>query len=104
MLEKYGSTGVQKCVDQMVFNSLQRIVVYPVEDLNTFSDHKGNVLPDAYLVPKGTTAREMAFMVHTDLGETFIHAINGRTKRRVGEDYEIQNHDIIRIVSASGYK
>ena len=83
VLEKYGSTGVQRCVDQMVFDTLQQIVVYPVEDLNTFSDHKGNVLPDAYLVPKGTTARELAFMIHTDLGETFIHAINGRTKRRI---------------------
>jgi ribosome-binding ATPase YchF (GTP1/OBG family) len=104
VLEQYGSTGVQDCVNKMVFHILQQIVVYPVEDLTTFSDHNGNVLPDAFLVPKGTTAKELAYMIHTDLGETFIHAINGRTKRRIGEDYELQENDIIKIVSASGHK
>ena len=64
------------------------------------TDHKGNVLPDAYLVPYGTTAREFAYMIHSELGETFIYAIEAREKKRVGENYILKDRDVISIVSA----
>lgn len=102
LLEKWGSTGVQQVVDRAVYDFLDMIVVYPVDDENKFTDKKGNVLPDAFLVPKGSTAREFAFLIHTDLGESFIHAIDARTKRRIGEDYELKDRDVIRIVAAKG--
>jgi len=102
LLKKWGSTGVQQVIDKAVRELLELIVVYPVEDENKLTDKKGNVLPDAFLVPKGTTAREFAYIIHTDLGETFIHAIDARTKRRVGEDYVLKDRDVIRIVAAKG--
>jgi ribosome-binding ATPase YchF (GTP1/OBG family) len=102
LLKKWGSTGVQQVIDKAVRELLELIVVYPVEDENKLTDKKGNVLPDAFLVPKGTTAREFAYQIHTDLGETFIHAIDARTKRRVGEDYVLKDRDVIRIVAAKG--
>ncbi len=102
LLKEWGSTGVQQVVDRAVYDFLDMIVVYPVDDENKFTDKKGNVLPDAFLVPKGTTAREFAYLIHTDLGESFIHAIDARTKRRIGEDYELQDRDVIRIVAAKG--
>ncbi len=101
ILDKYGSTGVQHVINTIVFDVLQLIPVYPVEDVEKLSDHDGNVLPDVYLVPKGTTARQLAYKIHTDLGETFIHAIDARTKKRLGESYELQANDIIRIVAAA---
>jgi hypothetical protein len=48
------------------------------------------------------TAKEFAYEIHTELGESFIHAIDARTKRRVGEDYELRDGDIIKIVAAKG--
>ena len=102
LLKKWGSTGVQQVVDKVVYELLNLIVVYPVDDEHKLTDKKGNVLPDAYLVPKGTTAREFAYVIHTDLGESFIHAIDVRTKRRLGEDYELEGGDVIRIVAAKG--
>jgi ribosome-binding ATPase YchF (GTP1/OBG family) len=39
-------------------------------------------------------------MIHTELGEGFIHAINVRTKRRLGEDYILRGGDVIKIFSA----
>ncbi len=102
VLKEWGSTGVQQAVDEAVYNLLNSIVVYPVEDENKYTDKKGNVLPDAYLVPRGTTAREFAYRIHTDLGESFIHAVNARTNVRIGEDYELKDRDIIRIVAAKG--
>jgi hypothetical protein len=89
-------------IDQAIYKFLQLVVVYPVDDEHKLTDKKGNVLPDAFLVPKGTTAREFAYRIHTDLGESFIHAIDARTKKRLGEDYELKDGDIIRIVAGKG--
>jgi hypothetical protein len=76
------------------------ITVYPVEDLEYLADHNGKVLPDAYLVPYGTTARQLAYVIHTELGESFIYAVEVREKKRVGEDHTLKDRDVISIVSA----
>ena len=103
VLSKYGSTGVQQLINHAVFNVLNLIVVYPVEDHHKYTDHYGNILPDAYLVPKGTTARELAYMIHTDLGKTFLYAINAKTGERIGEDYVLKDNDVIKIVAAGAH-
>lgn len=100
ILLKYGSTGVQEAINTAYYKLLNMIVVYPVEDLEHLSDHNGRVLPDAYLVPYGTTARELAYIIHTELGESFIYAIEAREKKRVGEDYILKDRDVLSIVSA----
>lgn len=96
---RFHGTGVQKCLETAAYQLLDLIIVYPVEDETKLTDHDGRVLPDAFLVKKGTTAKELAFKVHTDLGENFIRAINVRTHRTVGNDYVLQNDDVITIVS-----
>ena len=60
------------------------------------------MLPDAHLVKKGMGLKEfVAEKIHSDLAKNFIYGINARTKMRLGEDYELQNGDIVRIVSAA---
>ncbi|MEM4245698.1 MAG: redox-regulated ATPase YchF [Candidatus Bathyarchaeia archaeon] len=100
VLEKWGSTGVQGALNAAYFQLLDMIAVYPVQDPEKLSDHKGRVLPEVYLVPRGTTARQFAYLVHTELGENFIYALEARSKMRVGEDYPLKDRDIISIVSA----
>jgi ribosome-binding ATPase YchF (GTP1/OBG family) len=100
-LDTYGSTGIQNCLNHAVFDILNRIVVYPVENEHHYADSFGNVLPDAYLMRKGDTAHDLAYKIHTDLGETFIYALNSRTHMRIKENYELQNGDIIKIVAAA---
>ncbi len=100
ILMNLGSTGVQEAINTAYFKLLQMVTVYPVEDLEHFSDHNGRVLPDAYLVPFGTTARQLAYIIHTDLGDNFIHAVEARERKRVGEDYVLKDRDVISIVSA----
>ncbi|AMK16056.1 redox-regulated ATPase YchF [Methanobrevibacter olleyae] len=99
ILDVYGSTGIQKALNQAVFELLDMIVVYPVGDENKFTDQKGNVLPDAFLVPKGSTPREFAYIIHTDIGDKFMHAVDARKNMRIASDYEIQDRDIIKIVT-----
>lgn len=100
VLQKNGSTGIQDAMNMAYFKLLNMITVYPVEDLEHLSDHNGRVLPDAYLIPKGTTARQFAYLIHTELGESFIYAIDARDKRRIGEDAILKDRDVISIVSA----
>jgi len=100
ILERWGSTGVQEVLNRTFFNLLQMIAIYPVENVERLSNHNGRVLPDVYLISYGTTAKEFAYMIHTELGEGFIHAINVRTKRRLGEDYILRGGDVIKIFSA----
>ncbi len=100
VLLKFGSTGVQEAINMAYFKLLNMITVYPVEDLEHLSDHHGRVLPDAYLVPYGTTARELAYLIHTELGESFIYAVEARERKRVGEDYLLKDRDVISVVSA----
>ncbi len=104
VLLKFGSTGVQEAINNAFFKLLNMIVVYPVENIERLSDHQGRVLPDAYLVPYGTTARQLAYMIHTELGESFIYAIEAHEKRRVGENYVLKDGDVISIVSAKKRK
>lgn len=99
VLKTYGSTGVQQAINKIYFDILQGIVVYPVEDENRFTDKKGHVLPDAYIVKKGSTARDLAYMIHTDLGKGFLYAIDAKRGLRVGADYTLQDGDVIKIVS-----
>jgi len=99
VLEKFGGTGIQKCVEEAVFNLLDMIVVYPVEDENKWTDKDGRVLPDAYLLRRGSNAKDLAYEVHTDLGDNFIRAIDGRTKRVLGADHELKDGDIITIAA-----
>ncbi|MBR1973419.1 MAG: TGS domain-containing protein, partial [Candidatus Methanomethylophilaceae archaeon] len=98
-MEKNGGTGVQECLEQAAFGLLDLITVYPVEDENKYTDHFGRVLPDAFLVPRGSTAKDLAYKVHTELGDKFIRAVNAKTKRTVGSDYILQDGDVIRIIA-----
>ena len=98
-ITRYGSTGVQQTINFVCFEILQKIVVYPVEDEVELKDKNGNVLPEAYLVDKGTNAKTFAAMVHKDLEKGFLFAIDVRTKKRIGADHVLSNNDIIKVVS-----
>ncbi|HTX61393.1 MAG TPA: redox-regulated ATPase YchF, partial [Methanobacterium sp.] len=89
VLDRYGSTGVQQALNKVVFDILDMIVVYPVEDEHKLCDQKGNVLPDAFLIVKGSKPRDLAYLVHTDIGDRFMHAMDARSCRRVSSEYEL---------------
>ncbi len=98
VLEKYGSTGIHKCIEEAV-KMLDLIVVYPVEDETHLTDKEGRILPDAYLMPRDSNAKDLAYKVHTEIGDHFIRAIDARTHRVIGADHELNDGDVIRIVT-----
>jgi ribosome-binding ATPase len=103
-IKKYGSTGVQEILNVACFDLLKKIVVYPVEDESKLTDKKGNILPEAYLLNEDSTAKDLAHVIHDELGKGFLFAIDVRTKRRLGADHILKNNDVVKIVSATSRK
>lgn len=97
---EHGS-GVQDALNSIVFKVLDNIVVYPVEDENKYTDHFGNVLPDAILLKRGSTATDLAAAIHTDLAKHMLYAVDAVRKMRIGKEQELHDGDVVKIVSAA---
>lgn len=101
VFSKWIRTGVQFALNTCIFKLLGMNVVYPVEDADKFSDRKGNVLPDAFLVPYNASVSDLADQIHSELARTMIYAIDARTKIRVPTDYKLKDRDVVNIVAAA---
>ncbi len=100
-MEEYGGTGVQRALNHAVYELLDHVTVYPVEDASKWTDGQGNVLPDAHLLPRGSTPRDLAYAVHSDIGDGYLHAVDARSDRQVSDEYELEEGDVIRVVSTA---
>ena len=100
VLSKIKSTGVQSVLDSAIFDLLKLIVVFPVEDESKLCNKDGKVLPDAKLLPLNSTAKDLALTIHADIAKGFLHAINVKTKQRIGADHQLKHGDVIKIVSS----
>jgi len=100
MLDKWLRTGVDLAMSAAVFKLMKMNVVYPVEDAKRYSDSKGNVLPDAYMLPHGSTPLDLAKAVHTHLADGFLYAIDATSGFRLPNDYTLRDRDVISIVTA----
>lgn len=91
-------TGVQEVLNRAVFDLLKYIAIFPA-GATKLADSKGNILPDCFLLPGGSTALDFAYFLHTDFGKGFIKAIDARSKRALGKDYKLKNRDALEIVT-----
>jgi hypothetical protein len=101
VIEAHGDTGVQAAIDAAVYDLLDRITAYPVQNETRWTDGQGNVLPDAHLLPRGSTPVDLAYAVHSDIGDGYLHAIDARAGRRIGESHELSEGDVVKIVSTA---
>ena len=99
VLSKIETTGVQQALDMACFELLKLIVVFPVEDETKLSNKDGQILPDARLLPANSTAKDLATTIHADIAKGFLHAIDVKTKQRIGAQHQLKNGDVIKIVS-----
>ena len=99
VFSKISSTGVQKILNIAVFDSLNFITVFPVEDETKLTNKDGVILPDAKLLPQDSTAKDLAGLIHADIAKGFLHAIDCKTKQRISGDQKLKNGDVIKIVS-----
>ncbi|MFT4884929.1 MAG: ribosome-binding ATPase YchF (GTP1/OBG family) [Natronomonas sp.] len=101
VMDEWGGTGLQQALNESVYDLLERITVYPVQEASKWTDGQGNVLPDAFLLRDDATPKDLAFAVHSDIGEGYLHAVDARENRRIGEDHELAEGDVIKIVSTA---
>ena len=99
VFSKITSTGVQNILDTAIFDSLNLIVVYPVEDETKLTNKDGVILPDSKLLPQDSTAKDLAALIHADIAKGFLHAIDCKTKQRISGDQKLKNGDVIKIIS-----
>ena len=98
VLDTCGSTGVQDVLNHAVFDLLHYIAIYP-GGVNKLTDKEGNVLPDCFLMPPGSTALDFAFRLHTDFGKNFIKAVDVKTKMPVGREHKLKHCDVMEIMA-----
>ena len=99
ILDTYGTTGVQQALDASVFQLLKYIAIFP-GGINKLADQHGNILPDCFLLPEGSTALDFAYKIHTDIGDKFIRAIDVKTKRTVGKEHLLKHRDVVEIITS----
>jgi ribosome-binding ATPase YchF (GTP1/OBG family) len=99
VMAKWISTGIQQALNTVVFKLLKNNMVYPVSDEFKYMDHHGNVLPDVYLMPDGSTPIDLARNIHTSLAENYILAIDAKTGIRLPKDYSLRHKDVVKIVT-----
>jgi len=98
VLNVYGSTGVQEVLNKAVFDLLGYIAIFPA-GAHKLADSKGNILPDCFLLPPGSTVLDFAFTIHSDFGKKFIKAVNARTKQIVGKEQKLKHRDAYEIIT-----
>jgi len=97
----FGGTGVQSALDSAVYGRLDQITAYPVQNETRWTDGQETVLPDAFLLDTGATPRDLAYAVHSDIGEGYLHAVDARADRRISEEHELTEGDVVKIVSTA---
>jgi len=98
-INDYEGAGVQKALEKALFDKLGVMAVFP-GGADGLGDEKGNILPDCFLLPKNSNAKDFAYTIHSDLGEGFLHAIDCRENRQIGSDHKLKHRDVIEIVSS----
>ncbi len=101
VMDTYGGTAVQTALNTAVYDLLEHLTAFPVQNESKWTDGTGTVLPDAFLLPQGATPKDLAFAVHTDIGEGYLHAVDARSKRKISDSYELDEGDVIKIVSTN---
>lgn len=98
-LLKTKKTNIQELINKLVFKILDNIVVYPIEDENKYTDHFGNILPDAILIKDTAFCIDLAELIHSDLAKGMLYGINAKTKIKIAKKYVLKDNDVIKIIS-----
>jgi len=101
IMGEYMRTGVQFAINIAVFKLLKMNSVYPVANEEKLSDKKGRVLPDLILMKDGSTVKDLAKEIHTDLPKGLLYGKDIRYKLRLPVTYQLRDRDVISLVSAS---
>ncbi|MFD1587150.1 redox-regulated ATPase YchF [Halorientalis brevis] len=101
VMDEGSGTGIQEALNTAVYDLLDHFTAYPVQNESKWTDAKGNVLPDAFLLPQGSTPTDLAYAVHSDIGDGYLHAVDAKDGRKIADDTELDEGDVVKIVSSA---
>ncbi len=101
VMAKWIRTGIQQALNIVVFKLLRNNMIYPVSDETKYMDHHGNILPDVYLLPEGSTPIDLAKNIHTRLAKDYLLAVDAKTGTRLPKDYNLRHKDVVKIITQS---
>jgi ribosome-binding ATPase YchF (GTP1/OBG family) len=101
VMTEWDGTGIQETLNTAVYDLLDHFTAYPVQNETKWTDGQDTVLPDAFLLPQKSTPKDLAYAVHSDIGDGYIHAIDARSDRRVSDEHTLSEGSVIKIVSTA---
>jgi (p)ppGpp synthase/HD superfamily hydrolase len=48
---------------------------------------------------RGSTPKDLAYAVHSDIGDGYTHAVDARANRRISDETELEEGAVVKIIS-----
>jgi ribosome-binding ATPase YchF (GTP1/OBG family) len=104
VLFRYGSTGLQECL-QTVVQVLGLVPVYPVKNVNNFSSssgtRNGGIFRDCFYVRPNTTMRQLAAMLSVEIEKNYLYAETVGNVRLGEDDIITADNNIVSFRTSS---
>ena len=88
---------MQAVLETALFDTLDCVAVFP-GSANGSKDEKG-VFRDCFVLPENSTVEDFAYTLHSDIGDGLLHGLDCRSGRQVGSDHELEDRDVVEIVT-----
>jgi ribosome-binding ATPase YchF (GTP1/OBG family) len=96
----FDGTGVQNAIETALFDELGTKAVFP-GGADAMGDEQGRVMRDCWILPERATTEDLAYHLHSDIGEGLLHAMDCRSGRQIGASHELDHRDVVELVTTS---
>ncbi|NHN41204.1 redox-regulated ATPase YchF [Halorubellus sp. JP-L1] len=96
----FDGTGVQDAIETALFDELGTKAVFP-GGADAMGDDQGRVMRDCWLLPDHATTEDLAYHLHSDIGDGLLHAMDCRSGRQISTSHELDHRDVVELVTTS---
>jgi hypothetical protein len=68
---------------------------------DAMGDDQGRVMRDCWLLPDDATTEDLAYHLHSDIGDGLLHAMDCRSGRQIGSSHQLDHRDVVELVTTS---
>jgi len=94
----FDGTGVQDAIETALFDELGTKAVFP-GGADAMGDDQGRVMRDCWLLPDDATTEDLAYHLHSDIGDGLLHAMDCRSGRQIGSSHQLDHRDVVELVT-----
>ncbi|WP_323675683.1 redox-regulated ATPase YchF [Halorubellus sp. PRR65] len=96
----FDGTGVQDAIETALFDELGTKAVFP-GGADAMGDDQGRVMRDCWILPERATTEDLAYHLHSDIGDGLLHAMDCRSGRQISTSHELDHRDVVELVTTS---